>query len=254
MSSSKKTILFTACASVVLLVLTYLITVNTEAGFITINSIWLSNTFFLAFFGGMFASMVVVLLCEIQRFCALKRSMENYMFLHARNLYRFLFQLQQNINDFQTHPNQEIPQSFEDNLLAQAQNEVNALLGVDYMRLSAKNSLLVGHQKILSGLEQRMLPVNQGKSAFWISYILTKMDRIKNSDGSILTCEDTQIKSALSAQQKHITNVLEFVEEYLELIDGECKDRFSWKLNKASIESSYVSIFEAWSLDEYLKA
>ena len=52
MSSSKKTIFFTACASVVLLVLTYLVTVNIEAGFITINSIWLSNIFFLAFFGG----------------------------------------------------------------------------------------------------------------------------------------------------------------------------------------------------------
>ena len=51
MSSSKKTILFTSVASIILLIITYLITVNIETGAISVDSPWISNNFFFAFFG-----------------------------------------------------------------------------------------------------------------------------------------------------------------------------------------------------------
>ena len=254
MSSSKKAIFFTACASVVLLVLTYLVTVNIEAGFITINSIWLSNTFFLAFFGGAFASMVVVLLCEIQKFNTQKRATENYMFNHASILYQCLFQLQQNIIDFQTHPNEEIIKGFEGGLIAQAKNEANVLLGVDYTHLSEKNVMSVGYQKFISSLEQIMYPIYQGESAFLISYNLTRMEQIQNSENRAITSADKRICEVLKVQQKNISDAMKHTDTFLQLIDQECKGNYHWMLRKLAMESTYVSIFEAWSLDKYLKA
>ena len=43
MSLSKETIIFTSCAAVVLLLLTHLVNVNIETGFIALDSMWLSH-------------------------------------------------------------------------------------------------------------------------------------------------------------------------------------------------------------------
>lgn len=254
MSTCKKTIRFTAFASIVLLILTYFVTVNIESGFLSVDSVWLSNSFFLTFFGGAFASMVVVLLCEVQRFNTQKRATENYMFYHASMLYQFLFQLQQNIKDYQTHTNEEIVNQFEGGLIAQAKNEANALMSVDYIQLSDKNAMSVGHQKYISDLERIMYPICQGESAYLISYNLTRMDQIKKSDDRPITSSDGRINAVLEVQQKHITKAMEHTEAYLKLIEQECKGNYNWTLRKLAMESSYISIFEAWSYDEYLKS
>ena len=58
MSSSVKTIRLTVFLSALLLLLTYLVTVNIEIGLVSINSGWISNNFFLTVFGGAFGSTV----------------------------------------------------------------------------------------------------------------------------------------------------------------------------------------------------
>ena len=82
MNASKKTIQFTGVASIVLIVATYLITVNIENQLLSINSPWISNNFLLTIIGGAFASMLVVLACEIKKFCTMKASTEAFLFYH----------------------------------------------------------------------------------------------------------------------------------------------------------------------------
>ena len=60
-----KVIRFVAIMSVILAAITYLISLNIEVGFIKLNAPWISNNFALTVFGGAFASMLVVLVCEL---------------------------------------------------------------------------------------------------------------------------------------------------------------------------------------------
>ena len=86
MKTQIKVIRFVAIMSIVLAAITYLITVNIEVGFINLNTQWLSNNFLLTVCGGAFASMLVVLLCEIQKYFEIKKSTEAIIFKHVRHI------------------------------------------------------------------------------------------------------------------------------------------------------------------------
>lgn len=77
MSTSIKVIKFTSILSIIFLVITYLITVNIESRFISLNTIWISNNFLLTVFGGVFASTLVVLFCEINKYLIDKKRIIN---------------------------------------------------------------------------------------------------------------------------------------------------------------------------------
>lgn len=98
MRGSVKVIKFTAAMSILFLALTYFTTVNIEAHIIEFNTIWLSNNLAPTVFGGAFASMLVVLICEVQKYITAKASMEEYIFYQALYLYRALFLMQQNFS------------------------------------------------------------------------------------------------------------------------------------------------------------
>ena len=83
MRGSAKVIKFTTAMSILFLALTYFTTVNIEAHIIELNTIWLSNNLALTVFGGAFASMLVVLICEVQKYITAKASMEEYIFYQA---------------------------------------------------------------------------------------------------------------------------------------------------------------------------
>ena len=46
---------------------TYLITLNMEIGFLNLDTSWLSNNFALTICGGVFVSLLVMLICEVQK-------------------------------------------------------------------------------------------------------------------------------------------------------------------------------------------
>ena len=69
--------------AVILALITWLITVNIETGFIKLGSIWISNNFLLTVVGGSFASMLVVLICEVQKYIYTKNQNEQSMFISS---------------------------------------------------------------------------------------------------------------------------------------------------------------------------
>ena len=80
MRESIKVIIWCSIVSIVFLILTYAVTVNAEAHFVVLDSVWISNNFLITLFGGIFASMLVVLLCEIQKYLSSKSRTEQYLF------------------------------------------------------------------------------------------------------------------------------------------------------------------------------
>lgn len=87
MKSSIKTIKFLLVFSVFLLLLTYSISLNEENRWIALNTPWLSNNFAFAIAGGSFASLLVVLACELQKYQTIKRQTEDSIFGQLFSLY-----------------------------------------------------------------------------------------------------------------------------------------------------------------------
>ena len=81
MSGNIKTIKFTAVLSAVFAILTYIITLNVEVAFFAPNWPWISNNFALTVCGGIFASTLVVMLCEVQKYLSNKSSCEIIYFI-----------------------------------------------------------------------------------------------------------------------------------------------------------------------------
>ncbi|MBQ6538562.1 MAG: hypothetical protein IJL75_06610, partial [Eubacterium sp.] len=66
MRSNVRIIKLTTLLSLILVVITYLVSIK---GFLGVSNIeWLPDSFLLAVFGGAFASMLVVLVCEISKY------------------------------------------------------------------------------------------------------------------------------------------------------------------------------------------
>ncbi len=77
MRGNVKTIKLTAWLSLFLVAISYIIAVKGNFGVCECK--WLPDTFLLAVFGGAFASMLVVLICEISKYIQNRESAETYL-------------------------------------------------------------------------------------------------------------------------------------------------------------------------------
>ena len=252
MNASKKTIQFTGVASIVLIVATYLITVNIENQLLSINSPWISNNFLLTIIGGAFASMLVVLACEIQKFCTMKASTEAFLFFHATQLYVYLFQMQKNAHDYQNHTEKEINETLFDGPLSQAQNELYSILSADYATFSPRNSIMKEHQIVREKLQKNWQPLFSGNNALKIVILEEKISRVELGKDRTITSGVNKVRAVLATHERRSMNAMEIINAYLKAFEKEDKEKYPWFEIKDSMEQAYVSIFDAWSLERYI--
>lgn len=251
MRGNVKVIKFTAVMSIVFLALTYFITVNIETHILELNTIWISNDFALAVFGGAFASMLVVLICEVQKYITAKASVEEYIFYQALYLYQALFLMQQKIFDYQNNAEAVVPENLLDESTRMIQSEIIALQSVDYAPFRQKNCLLSVHQKFCKGTVLNMQPIMSGCNAVRIAINKTKINYLmQNLSGRLVTSASEPMKTVLSIQHDRVSRALEEVNEYLKNIDKCCKYRYGWEKQREQIRSNYVNVFEAWNFEK----
>lgn len=251
MRGNVKVIKFTAVMSILFLVLTYITTVNIEAHILELNTIWLSNNFALTVFGGAFASMLVVLLCEVQEYITAKVSLEEYIFYQTLYLYKALFLMKQNICDYQKNAEAGVPDNLLDETSRMIQNEIFALQGTDYAPFKQKNLLLTAHQKFCRKTAMDLQPILKGSNAVKIAINKVKIYYLQqNVLNRMVTSADEPLQTVLAIQLGRVSDALEEVDEYLKDIDMYCKQRYGWEKQKKQIHSNYVNIFEAWNFEE----
>ena len=152
MSGNIKTIKFTAVLSAVFAILTYIITLNVEVAFFAPNWPWISNNFALTVCGGIFASTLVVMLCEVQKYLSNKSSCENYLFYQTVYLYLAMFLIQKITKEFIDAPTEAVSENLLEDNVQIAQCQLNAIQGVDYTTFSSKNELLTVQHNFCSGV------------------------------------------------------------------------------------------------------
>lgn len=254
MRGSIKIIKFTAFMSILLFILTYFITINIEAHIFELNTIWISNNLTLTVFGGALASMLVVLLCEVQKYITTKASVEEYIFYHALYLYIELFLMQQNIYDYLNNTEAIVPDNLLDEPLQKIQSEIFTLQSTDYAPFKQNNSLLTAHQKFCRETAINFQPILNGKTEVKIAINEIKIRYLhQNILNKSATVADEPLKSVLSAQFDRVSDALKKVDDYLKNIDKYCKQRYDWENYKKHIHSNYVNIFETCNLKKELK-
>lgn len=246
MSTSIKVIKFTSILSTILLIITYLITVNIESNFISLNTIWISNNFLLTVFGGVFASTLVVLFCEINKYFIDKKNTENQLFYQTLYLYQALFLMQHNILDYQSRPDIQIPENVFDNTTHMVKSQVCYLRGVDYSCLKKNNEI---EQKLLSFKKETFLKYTAVENGMNLIRCAILEERIDNreqnrSNPDHITSSNTRVAKVLSDQIGNLVPLLEEIGGFLKTIDDNCNNRYDWNKIHEMTQNSYISLFQ----------
>ncbi len=254
MRSNIETIKFTGLFCLALAVLTYIVTLNIEMGFFQPNWIWMSNNFALTVCGGAFASFLVVMLCEMQKYRSNKLSCENFLYNQAMYLYSVLYFLDRNIDEYIADQNEPVPNNLVDEKIMMIRSQSMAIRSVDYTTFRKNNALVTAHQDFCAnGLAKADSIIGSG-NYLKMAIIQTQ---IKNLEATYckgtVTSADMLVAQTLVALKNHISPVLSAVSTYLGTINQYCSGRYNWEEEKTKIHDGYISLFEAGKFEDFLK-
>lgn len=245
MRESIKVIKFCSIISLIFLLLTYAVTVNFEGHFVSIDSVWISNNFLITIFGGVFASTIVVLLCEIQKYISAKTNTERYLFYQSLYLYQVLMQMKINIEDYITHHEWEISKNLFDESIRMIQCEMNALQMTDYATFEhGDNSLMLKHIRFCRESLPKMQKVLQSGNKLTIAINTVKIENIENSQESHLskqiTSKNPVIARVLSEELEIVSTSVILIDDYITVLDNCCNQKFKWYEMKAKLVFTHL--------------
>lgn len=254
MSGNIKTIRFTTILSTIFALLTYIISLNMELSFFDPNWTWISNNFALAVCSGIFASTLVVLLCEIQKYLSNKVNLENYLFYQAEYLYFALFLIQGTTKEFIDTPTEIVPENLLEDNARKAQCQLNAIQGVDYVTFSKKSRVMVAQRNFCSEVIPRIKSFLMSDNYLKREILAVQISNLEQFGmRKAVTTAEPNIFQMLKVVNEKSGELLENVSNYISAIDNSCHNRFAWKKQKEEIHKNYTSIFKVVRLEDFMK-
>ncbi len=244
MSTSVRTIKFTSILSLILVVITYLITVNIDCNCIQLNTIWMSNNFLLTVFGGAYASTLVVLLCEVDKYRLEKKNVETQLFYQTMYLYSELFLMQNNILDYQSHPNAPMPSNLFDDRMYKIKTQACYIQGIDYSTIRRENKIVHKHNEFKNDTFNKLLSLEQSSNLLKCAILKDSIENTKQgkSLSDYITSTDSNVAIVLSEQLRNINPLLEEINLFLKIIDDNCKNKYDWNSKHSIIHNSYIHL------------
>ena len=251
MKSSINIIKFLVVLSVILLLATYCISLNDENRWIVFNTPWLSNSFVFAIFGGTFASLLVVLACEIQKYQSIKRQTEDYIFGQLFSLYSQVtiihYNTKRQLND-RVSP---VPSNLIDEIANRGKMCLTNLTSIDYFTF-CKHSIIKKQLIQYRGISgTRILYFLQNTVFLKMAINEDRIDLLKKGKDVLITSDMPKTRRTLKKIFNDSSAVLSFVENSLKVIDDECKNRYHWREIKRNVITGEENFVTA-NLDDYL--
>lgn len=252
MRTSIYTIKLVTLLSVVSLLLAYCISINEENKLLVLDTPWLSNSFAFAVVGGSFVSLVVILVCELQKYFILKHQIENYIYSQIFALHSQVTIIHYNIKRQQNQLNTPVPSNLIDGIANRGLLCLNSVNTIDYVTFKAESVI----KDILSQLNgkdgMRIRSFLQYSVFLKIAINEDRIDKLKLERDEIITANSPKTYLTLKKIYDDSSVILTYIEKALEQIDKECNYRYHWrdvKRNIISSEENNVSI----DLTDYLK-
>ena len=249
MRESIKVIKWCGFISLLFLILTYLVSVNIEGNFIKFNMVWMSNNFLLTLFGGVFASMLVVVLCEIQKYLSAKANTEQFIFFQGLYLYQALEQMRVISADYLEHQELQVTENVFDESIRMIQSEMNALQNTDYATFKQeKDTLMYEHGRFRVDTIQKLQPILQSGLKLRIAINEEQRDELQKQfethqygcAQTVVTSSRNRVRQVLSTEKEQLAEAVSLVNQYLETVDNYCGRRFKWTEVKRKLRFPYV--------------
>lgn len=253
MKTSINTIKYLLLLSVASLLLTYGISLNEENRWIVLNTSWLSNNFAFAISGGSFASLIVVLACEFQKYQSIKRQTEDYIFGQLFSLYAQVTIIHYNTKRQLYDILSPVPSNLIDEIANRGKTCLISLTSIEYFTFCKHNSI-----------EEQLIQY-RGKSGTRIQLFLQdsvflkmainedKIALLKQGRNELITSQNPKTHQTLNKISSDSSVILSFIEKSLDIIDKECKNRYHWNELKRKVISGEEN-FASASLDDVLKS
>lgn len=158
MKPSIKTIKFLAALSVVLLVVTYCISLNDENRWIVLNTPWMSNNFAFAITVGSLASLLIVLACELQQYQYIKCQTEDYIFGQLFSLYAQVTVIHYNVKRQLNNISSPVPSNLIGEIANRGKMFLTSLTSIEILLTKNVKSAIIGvTSKEMLFLEKKLL-------------------------------------------------------------------------------------------------
>ena len=224
MRSNVKTIKLTIGTSLFFAAVTYVISVKSVLG--ANNNKWLPDTFLLAVFGGAFASMLVVMICEISKYFENRESTETFLFSHLYYLYGQLKVIQKNIDFLAIHEGQMHKDALKQ-LIHNSEAEMYAIYYADYAPYKTNNPILVEKSKYNSKLFPIIQCFLQDCGMFEMAVLTDAIIKNERNLG-IAKGTDNNAHLVLMKLSADIQKPLTLLDDMLTRIDRLCHGRYHW--------------------------
>lgn len=247
MTKKKESIIFTAIASVVWLVLMYLF------DFVfcfTYN--WISNEFLFVIFSGAFASSLVVLISEFFGYRQLKKNLENELYSHAVCLYAATKVAKNTMTAVIENTEVHVVPDMLDQQQYQLSSALNCIFSTDYETFCKKQELSV-ELTAFKGKYSSYMAMTQECAYLRMSINQTKIDELAKNpcfNGPINTTYPLVSKTA-QILQRHFDTIINDCEELLDKIDY--SGRFNWKENKEKVAQVNSIALDDGSLENFFR-
>ena len=246
-----KTIRFSLALSIIFAILTYAVSLNMEIGFLNLNLIWLSNNFALTVFGGVFTGFFVMLLCEIQRYQHIKKETEQLLFTHTGIIYAQLRVIQVALENLCKDPNEAVTEILLNGPVNILKSEAGDVGNLDFEAFKSKDQVHHAHLKFQRWLLEDYTRFVNNCIYLHIAINTDKIENLKSMgrEGNI-TSVSPHTGKTIKKLLAQIAPIIQYVDEYISILDSACNGRFSWPLRKASVEQAFT--LKEVSLSDFL--
>ena len=238
--------------SFVFLLLTYLISLNMEIGFSNISSDVISNSFLFAVFSGIFASIWVVLICDLHKYFDTKKRVENLLYMQFAFLYGQLLLIRNNIGRSLHNPTEPLAQKLLQFSTSNAATFLNNIKGIEYCTYGGKSSIERNLQLFINDVAINLegFLTNCG-----ILDIAIHEDAIKymqyGNPNPVITSASEKSHEVLVILNKQVEGYINEVDSILIDINEKCKNRFNW-VQRRNIMSQNVLHSKFDGVDEFI--
>ena len=251
MSTSVNTIKKLLWVLAVVLLLTYLISLNMENHFIMLNEKWISNDFLFAIAGGAFASLVIVLVCEVIKYRQLKLATENALLINLGSLYGQFLTIRsickRAINNTDIVSNNLIQPTCNNAMMV-----ADSIQRTDYTLICKNNKLIILLDQFKSN---KYLPIKSVLINFvFLRIAILEDGKILLAQGkqNLVTSNCTNTNKVLNKVISQSTTILTYLDQMITQMDDEIGNRYQWNNIKRSL-NTYQDNYIGQKLDDYLK-